>query len=108
MCASTDGLCVDVIQMKDDIEAHLLALKEKRARRSNEQTATQNRADIEILYKSLRSKPAYTILPPLSAFRQLPVVGLLQNIEPPPPPKSTVPIFSMKNVPASHPHLLTA
>ncbi|KAF9051539.1 hypothetical protein BJ165DRAFT_1449516 [Panaeolus papilionaceus] len=93
----------DIIWMKDAIESELIASAEKRARRANEATGMRNRADIEALYNTLRSKPTNHIFPPLSVFRKLPVVGLLQSTHPPEATKPSTPWYLLQKD-AKKPH----
>ncbi|KDR80128.1 hypothetical protein GALMADRAFT_136670 [Galerina marginata CBS 339.88] len=63
------------------IEAQLLALAGKRERRNAEITLMKNRADVEAVYKRLRSGKLHPYLPALATFRQLPVISMLQSSE---------------------------
>ncbi|KAF8884933.1 hypothetical protein CPB84DRAFT_1964901 [Gymnopilus junonius] len=72
---------VDVQVMQEQIEAQLLALADKRERRSAEISLMKNRGEVETVYNRLRSTKAYPYMPSLPTFRKLPVIEMLQSAE---------------------------
>lgn len=69
----------DLEVMRDDIEARLITLDEKRDRRHGEITLMNNRKEVEKTYNTLRSSREYPYLPSLHTFRKLSVVAMLQS-----------------------------
>lgn len=69
--------------MREQIESQLLALAERRQRRSNEISLMKNREDVETAYNRLRSTKAYPYMPSLPTFRKLPLIEMLQSEERP-------------------------
>jgi len=67
--------------MRESIEETLLVTSERRGRRSAEISLMENRAGVESLYKRLRTEGKYPYLPSLSAFRDLPVISMIQTTE---------------------------
>ncbi|KAJ3515557.1 hypothetical protein NLJ89_g1681 [Agrocybe chaxingu] len=72
---------IDVKVMQEEIESQLIAVGDKRDRRSVEISLMENRKDVEGVYNRLRSAKAYQYLPSLVTFRTLPVISLLQTAE---------------------------
>lgn len=69
----------DLEVMRDEIEARLISLGEKRGRRSNEIALMNNRKEVEKTYNRLRSGKDHPYMPSLHTFRTLPVVAMLQS-----------------------------
>lgn len=67
--------------MRESIEESLLLTNERRGRRNAEISLMENRAGVESLYKRLRTDGKYPYLPSLSAFRDLPVISMIQTTE---------------------------
>jgi len=67
--------------MRESIEESLLVTNERRGRRDAEISLMENRAGVESLYKRLRTEGNYPYLPSLSAFRELPVISMIQTTE---------------------------
>jgi len=74
-------LPIDVRAMQESIEASLLSMGEKRERRNAEISLMENRAGVEALYNRLRTGGSNPYLPSLSAFRNLPVITMIQTTE---------------------------
>jgi hypothetical protein len=69
---------IDYDLLATEIDHALVKVSENRKRRGHEAAYKQNRRDVERYYNRLRSeKPAIT-LPPLAAFRELPIIAMLQ------------------------------
>jgi hypothetical protein len=71
----------DVKAMRELIEASLLSTGEKRERRKAEISLMENRAGVEALYNRLRTAGKYPYIPSLSAFRDLPVIAMIQTTD---------------------------
>jgi hypothetical protein len=70
---------IDYDLLATQIDHALVKVSENRKRRGHEAAYKQNRRDVERHYSRLRSeKPAIT-LPPLAAFRELPIIAMLQE-----------------------------
>ena len=67
--------------MRESIEESLLVTNERRGRRDAEISLMENRAGVESLYKRLRTEGNHPYLPSLSAFRELPVISMIQTTE---------------------------
>lgn len=74
-------LPTDIKVMRESIEESLLVTSERRGRRNAEISLMENRAGVESLYKRLRTEGKYPYLPSLSAFRDLPVISMIQTTE---------------------------
>lgn len=61
-----------------EIDKIMVKLTENRKRRDHEAAYKQNRDDIEQHYNRLRSQQLAIILPPIAAFRKLPIIAMLQ------------------------------
>lgn len=67
--------------MESKIEEQLTLLTEKRDRRTHESLYQEVRQQVLQHYKHLQSAKGYPVLPALTAFRQLPVITMLQSSE---------------------------
>src|SRR5437016_12292054 len=71
----------DVKAIRESIETSLLSTGEKRDRRTAEISLMENRAGVEALYNRIRTGGKHPYLPSLSAFRDLPVITMIQTTE---------------------------
>ncbi|TFK26625.1 hypothetical protein FA15DRAFT_667321 [Coprinopsis marcescibilis] len=72
---------VDVNALTPQIEHDLMRLEERRDRRLQETLYQENRQQILQHYAHLQSSKQYPVLPSLTAFRQLPVITMLQTTD---------------------------
>ena len=71
-------LISDYDLLATQIDKALVKVSENRKRRSCEAAYKQNRCDVEQHHHRLQSQKPATILPPLAAFRELPIIAMLQ------------------------------
>jgi hypothetical protein len=69
---------IDYNILAAQIDNVLVKVSENRKRRGHEAAYKQNRRDVEQHYNRLRSQKLVDILPPISVFRELPIMAMLQ------------------------------